>query len=347
MVAGQGPSSSKPKELMDKQEARKKALAAIKKQFGADIKSAQDTPNLEYQVIPTGSISLDKILGIGGYPKGRVIEIYGQNASGKSTLALHAIAECQKMGGLCCFIDAEQTFDPEYSAALGVDLSTMDLHRPNNGEEALEIVDILTQASVYDLIVIDSVAALVPTKELEGDMGDSHVALQARLMSQSLRKLVGALAKTGTTLIFLNQLRDKIGVMFGAKQTTSGGGALKFYSSVRLSISRIATLKSEDEVIGNRTRVKIEKNKCAGTAQHTCEFDLYANNAFGCGISRINELFEYGVKFNLIDKSGAWYSYNEHRLGQGKVQAVTALKEDKDMLRELESLVVQALNQGK
>ena len=330
-----------------KTKAREAALAAIKKKFGEEIKTAADTPNLEYETIPSGSIGLDKILGIGGYPKGRIIEIYGKNASGKTSLTLHAIAECQKDGGLCAFIDAEQTFDPAYASGCGVDLTTLDLSRPENGEEALEIVDTLTRAGAYDLIIVDSVAALVPTAELDGDMGKSHVALQARLMSQALRKLVGIVSKAGTMVVFLNQTRTNVGVMFGSNTTTSGGEALGFYSSVRLKVARIATLKEGDEVVGNRTRVTVEKNKCSGTAKHSCEFDMYSNNRFGCGISHIGELFEYGVNLGLIEKSGAWYSYKTTRLGQGKLKAVAALKQDQATISELEKLVRTAISPEK
>jgi recombination protein RecA len=331
-------------DLTKKQKARIAALASIKKKFGTSILSAADTPNLAYEIIPSGSIGLDKILGIKGYPKGRIVEIIGKNASGKTSIALHAIAECQRAGGLCAFIDAEQTFDSNYSSGIGVDLTTLDLHRPQNGEEALEIVDIMANSAAYDLVVIDSVAALVPEKELNGDVGASHIALQARLMSQSLRKLVGALARNGTTVIFLNQLRSKIGVMFGSNETTSGGNALGFYASVRLKVARIATLKFEDEVIGNRTKVTVDKNKCSGTAKHSCEFDMYANNKYGCGISKDNEIFEYGVKYNIITKAGAWFSLDGEQLGQGKLNAVEALKADKARYSRVEALVRQAIS---
>jgi len=327
----------------DKAKARAAALEAIRKKFGTEIKTAADTPNLEYEVIHSGTIGLDKSLGIGGYPKGRVIEIYGKNASGKTSLTLHAIAECQKEGGLCAFIDAEQTFDPVYASGCGVNLETLDLSRPDNGEEALEIVDTLTRAGAYDLIIVDSVAALVPTAELDGDMGKSHVALQARLMSQALRKLVGIVSKAGTMVVFLNQTRANVGVMFGSSTTTSGGEALGFYSSVRLKVARIATLKEGDEVVGNRTRVTVEKNKCSGTAKHSCEFDMYSNNKFGCGISHIGELFEYGVNLNLIEKAGAWYSYKGERLGQGKLKALATLEASPETVAELETLVQSVL----
>jgi len=311
---------------MDKAKSRDAALAAIEKAFGKGcISAADDYQAPDVQVIPSGSLGIDKLTGTGGYPRGRIIEIYGPNASGKTTLTLHAIAACQRVGGYCAFIDAEHTFHAGYAEAIGVDLSRLDLHKPATGEEALEAVDILTKSAAYDLIVIDSVSALVPQKEIEGEMGDSHVGLQARLMGQALRKLVGTMGKTGTTIIFLNQLRMKIGVMFGSPETTSGGESLKFYASLRLDVRRIGSIKVGEDVIGGRTRVKCVKNKLAGTSYATCEFDLYSNNEHGAGISYTGEVFEAAVNLGIIEKSGAWYAYGGERLGQGKVNALQEL----------------------
>lgn len=323
--------------------AREKALAEIKKKLGGIVTPAIKLKT-ETEVIPSGSLGIDKLTGIGGYPKGKIIELYGPEASGKTSLALHAIANCQKMGGRCVFIDAECTFHQEYSKAIGVDLDTLDLMRPDTGEEALEAVDILTRSAAYDLIVIDSVSALVPAAELKGEMGDSHVGLQARLMGQALRKLTGSVSKTGTTIIFINQLRMKIGVMFGSPEVTSGGKALSFYASLRLDIRRIGTLKKEGEVIGGRTRVKVKKNKLAGTAAHSIEFDMHSNNEWGAGISYIGEVFEAGVNLELVEKAGAWYEFESGQRFQGKDNAVRWLKENPEEFEKLNKNVRQGMH---
>ncbi len=316
---------------IDKDKARLAAMATIEKQFGKGaISTVADYKAPDVEVIPTGSLGLDKLTGIGGYARGRIIEIYGPNASGKTTLTLHAIAETQKMGGKCAFVDAEFAFDPKYAQAIGVDLEKLDLNKPENGEQALEVVDILTRSEAYDLIVIDSVSALVPQAEIEGEMGASHVGLQARLMGQALRKLVGTVAKTGTTIIFLNQLRMKIGVMFGSPETTTGGHSLEYYAALRIDVRRIGSInkgtKEEPDIIGGRTRVKIIKNKLAGTSYSTCEFNMYSNNEFGAGISYAGEVFEAAVKLGIIEKSGAWYSYAGEKLGQGQDNCMLMLK---------------------
>lgn len=323
---------------------REAALAAIKKKFGREVVAASDFNEPVTDVIPTGSLNLDIFTGIGGYPRGRVIEIYGPNASGKTTLTLHAIAAIQKQGGQAAFVDAECALDLNYAAAIGVDLSSLDYFRPETGEEALEVVETLTKSASYGLIVIDSVSALVPSKEVEGDIGDSHVGLQARLMGQALRKLTGAASKTGTTVMFLNQLRMKIGVMFGNPETTSGGNALAFYASLRLDVRRIGTLKSGDTAIGGRTRVKIIKNKLAGTAFNDMEFNMYSNNEHGAGISRDQEIFERAVHLGLVEKSGAWFSYQEQKLGQGSDNACAKLRESPDIMCELEQAIISQSN---
>jgi len=329
---------------MNKEAARQAAIAAIEKAFGKNtITAASDYAAPDVEVIPSGSLGIDFLSGIGGYARGRIIEIYGPNASGKTTLTLHAIAEAQKRGGKCAFVDAEHTFHHDYAQAIGVNLETLDLHNPDSGEEALEVVDILTKSTAYDLIVIDSVSALVPKKEIEGEMGDSHVGLQARLMGQACRKLAGSVSKTGTTVIFLNQLRTKIGVMFGSPETTSGGNSLAFYASLRLDVRRIGSIKSGDTVIGGRTRVKVVKNKLAGTSYATCEFDMYSNNEYGAGISYHGEVFEAAVKLGIIDKAAAWYSYNEERLGQGKDNAVLALKKHPEIFAVVDAAVRKEL----
>ncbi len=283
-------------------------------------------------VISTGSISLDTALGVGGIPRGRITEIYGPEASGKTSLTLHIIAEAQKAGGVAAFIDAEHALDPKYAQALGVDLDDLLLSQPDTGEQTLEIAEVLVRSGAVDVIVIDSVAALVPKAELEGDMGDSHMGLQARLMSQAMRKLTGVISKSNTSLIFINQIRLKIGVMFGNPETTTGGNALKFYSSVRLDIRRIAALKDSDKVIGNRTRVKIVKNKVAPPFKD-CEFDIL----YGYGISKVGDLLDLAVTHNLVQKSVTWFSYNEPRLGQGRANAQNFLKENPDLYAELEA----------
>jgi recombination protein RecA len=292
-------------------------------------------------VIPTGSIALDIALGIGGLPRGRVIEIYGPESSGKTTVALHAIASAQQMGGIAAFIDAEHALDPDYAQALGVDTDALLVSQPDTGEQALEITDMLIRSGALDIIVIDSVAALVPRAEIEGEMGDSHVGLQARLMSQALRKITGALNNSNTTAIFINQLREKIGVMFGSPETTTGGRALKFYSSVRLDVRRIETLKDGTDMVGNRTRVKVVKNKVSAPFKQA-EFDIM----WGTGISREGSLIDVGVEQSIIRKSGAWYTYEGDQLGQGKENSRTFLKEHPDVAAEIEKRILEKLGVG-
>jgi recombination protein RecA len=287
-------------------------------------------------VISSGAISLDLALGVGGYPRGRIVEIYGPESSGKTTLTLHAIAECQKKGGIAAFIDAEHALDPSYARKLGVNVDELLVSQPDHGEQALEIADTLVRSGAVDMIVIDSVAALVPRAEIEGEMGDSHVGLQARLMSQALRKLTGTVQKSATTLFFINQIRMKIGVMFGSPETTSGGNALKFYASQRLDIRRIGTIKVGDAAVGNRCRVKVVKNKLAPPFR-LCEFDIL----FGKGISRTGDVLDLGVEAGIINKSGAWYSYGEERVGQGRDNARTFLEEHPDILAAVERKLLQ------
>ena len=289
-------------------------------------------------VIPTGSISLNAALGVGGYPKGRIIEIYGPESSGKTTLAIHAIAEAQKAGGIAAFIDAEHAFDRFYAEKLGVDIDNLYISQPDNGEQALEIADQLIRSSAIDIIVIDSVAALTPKKEIEGDMGDSAVGLQARLMSQALRKLTSTISKTNTTCIFINQLREKIGVMFGNPETTTGGNALKFYASVRLDIRRVTSIKDGDNVIGNQVRVKIVKNKVAPPFRKA-EFEI----TFGEGISKIGEIVDLGVEYGIIKKSGSWFSYGESKLAQGRDAVKELLKDNPELCDELEAKIMSAI----
>ena len=325
---------------------RKKALAAalgqIERQFGkGSVMRLGQEGRAPIEVIPTGSVALDVALGIGGLPRGRIIEIYGPESSGKTTLALHAIASAQKAGGIAAIIDAEHALDPEYAKNLGVDIDALLVSQPDNGEQALEIADMLIRSGALDLIVIDSVAALVPRAEIEGEMGDSHVGLQARLMSQALRKITGALANSGTTAIFINQLREKIGVMFGSPETTTGGKALKFYASVRLDVRRIETLKDGSEAVGNRTRVKVVKNKMAPPFKQA-EFDMI----YGEGISREGGLIDMGVEHGFVRKSGAWYTYDGDQLGQGKENARTFLKDNPDLADELEKKIKTKLGIG-
>jgi len=289
-------------------------------------------------VIPTGSIALDVALGVGGLPRGRIIEIYGPESSGKTTLTLHAIANVQKQGGIAAFVDAEHALDPEYAKKLGVNIDELLVSQPDTGEQALEIADMLVRSGSVDLVVVDSVAALVPRAEIEGEMGDSHVGLQARLMSQALRKLTGGLNATGTTMIFINQLREKIGVFFGSPETTSGGKALKFYASVRLDIRRIETLKEGTDAVGNRTRVKVVKNKMAPPFKQA-EFDIL----YGTGISREGSLIDFGVEHNIVRKSGAWFTYETEQLGQGKENARKYLIENPDLAKEIEQKILDAL----
>ena len=290
------------------------------------------------EVIPTGSLGLDVALGVGGYPKGRIVEIYGPESSGKTTLAIHAIAEAQKQGGIAAFIDAEHAFDRFYAEKLGVDVDNLWISQPDNGEQALQIADQLISSSAVDILVGDSVAALTPKKEIEGDMGESAVGLQARLMSQALRKLTATIAKTNTCCIFINQLREKIGMMFGNPETTTGGNALKFYSSVRLDIRRVTSVKDGDNIIGNHVRVKVVKNKVAPPFRKS-EFDIM----FGVGINKIGEIVDLGVEYNIIQKSGSWFSYNGSKLAQGREATMTLLRDNPELCEELESLIKQAI----
>ncbi len=321
---------------MDKQKALDTALAQIEKAYGkGSVMRLGARESLNIEAISTGSIGLDVALGVGGIPKGRVIEIFGPESSGKTTLTLHAIAECQKTGGTCAFVDAEHALDPVYAKKLGVNVDELLISQPDAGEQALEIADTLVRSGAVDLLVIDSVAALVPKAELEGDMGDSHMGLQARLMSQALRKLTSNISRTNCTVIFINQIRHKIGVMFGSPETTTGGNALKFYASVRLDIRRIGALKDKDEVIGNQTRVKVVKNKVAPPFR-VVEFDIL----YGEGISRYGELIDLGVKADIIEKAGSWYSYNEQRIGQGKENARQFLKDNQAIAKEIRSKIM-------
>ena len=321
-------------------ENRKKALSAalgqIERQFGkgAVMRMGDDTAIRDIEVISTGSLALDIALGVGGLPKGRVVEIYGPESSGKTTLTLQVIAECQKTGGTAAFVDAEHALDPQYARALGVNVDDLLVSQPDTGEQALEIADMLVRSGAVDVVVVDSVAALTPKAEIEGEMGDSHVGLQARLMSQALRKLTANIKRSNTLVIFINQIRMKIGVMFGSPETTTGGNALKFYSSVRLDIRRIGAIKKGDEVVGNETRVKVVKNKVAPPFRQA-EFEIL----YGEGISRLGEVIDIGVKDGLVDKSGAWYSYKGDRIGQGKDNARQFLKEHPEMAAEIEEQI--------
>ena len=322
----------------DREKALESALAQIDKQYGkGSVMRLGDEVRVPLEVIPTGSIALDLALGIGGLPRGRVVEIYGPESSGKTTVALHAIANAQAGGGICAFIDAEHALDPEYAARLGVDTDSLLVSQPDNGEQALEIADMLVRSGALALIVIDSVAALTPRAEIEGEMGDSHVGLQARLMSQALRKMTGALAGAGTTAIFINQLREKIGVMFGSPETTPGGRALKFYSSVRLDIRRIESLKDGAEVVGNRTRVKVVKNKVSPPFRQA-EFDIM----YGQGFSREGSLIDLSVDLGIVKKSGAWFTYEGEQLGQGRENAKTYLKQNPEVMMEISDKVLIA-----
>ena len=317
-------------------------MGQIEKSFGRGaVMRLGDEVRAPIEVIPTGSIALDVALGIGGLPRGRVVEIYGPESSGKTTVALHAVANAQRNGGIAAFIDAEHALDPEYAKKLGVDTDALLVSQPDTGEQALEIADMLIRSGALDIIVIDSVAALVPRAEIEGEMGDSHVGLQARLMSQALRKITGALNSTGTTAIFINQLREKIGVMFGSPETTTGGTALKFYASVRLDVRRIETLKDGNEPVGNRTRVKVVKNKVSPPFKQA-EFDIL----YGLGISREGGLIDMGVDQGFVRKSGAWYTYDGDQLGQGKENARNFLKDNPDLTNELEKRIKEKLGIG-
>jgi len=323
----------------DRMKALETALGQIERQFGKGaIMKMGDQPPMRVNVIPTGSVGLDAALGVGGLPRGRVTEVYGPESSGKTTLALHIIANAQKTGGLAAFIDAEHALDPEYAAKLGINLDELLVSQPDFGEQALEITETLIRSGSIDVIVIDSVAALVPRAELEGDMGEAQMGLQARLMSQALRKLAGIIAKSNTCLVFINQIREKIGVMFGSPETTTGGRALKFYSSVRIDIRRIASIKQGEDIIGNRTRAKVAKNKVAAPFRKA-EFDIL----YGEGISLTGELLDLGVEYRLVQKSGSWYSCGETRLGQGREAARTFLKENPEMAADLEVQVREHL----
>ena len=327
----------------DANAARLKALQAtidkIEKDFGkGTIMKLGDQPQWDVQVIPSGSVALDHALGVGGYPRGRIIEIYGPESSGKTTLAIHAIAEAQKQGGIAAMIDAEHAFDRTYAKALGVNLETLLISQPDNGEQALEIADNLIRSGAVDIVVIDSVAALTPKAEIEGEMGDNKVGLQARLMSQALRKLTANISKTNTCCIFINQLREKIGVMFGNPETTTGGNALKFYASVRIDVRRVTQLKDGEEALGNRTRVKVVKNKMAPPFKKA-EFDI----VYGEGISKVGEVIDLGVEYNVISKSGSWFSYNDQKLAQGREATKQLLKDNPELCEEIEAKLRDAL----
>jgi recombination protein RecA len=327
----------------DKLKALHAAMDKIEKSYGkGSIMKMGDNAIEEIAVIPTGSVALNAALGVGGYPRGRVIEIYGPESSGKTTLAIHAIAEAQKAGGIAAFIDAEHAFDRFYAEKLGVDVENLWISQPDSGEQALEITEQLIRSSAIDIVVIDSVAALTPKAELEGEMGESKMGLQARLMSQALRKLTAAINKTNTTCIFINQLREKIGIMFGNPETTTGGNALKFYASVRLDIRRISQIKDGEEVIGNQTRVKVVKNKVAPPFRKA-EFDIM----FGAGISKTGELVDLGSELNIIKNSGSWYSYNDTKLGQGREAAKDCLRDNPELSDEIEAKIMDALKKKK
>lgn len=315
------------------------SMEKIEKTYGkGSVMKMGDRPEQEIEVIPTGSIGLDNALGVGGLPKGRIIEIFGPESSGKTTLAIHAIAESQKNGGIAAFIDAEHAFDPYYAKKLGVNIEELIMSQPDNGEQALEIADNLIRSGAIDIIVIDSVAALTPKSEIDGDMGDSKVGLQARLMSQAMRKLTSSISKANCCCIFINQLREKIGLTFGNPETTTGGNALKFYSSVRIDIRRSSSIKENEQVVGNRVKVKVVKNKVAPPFK-VCEFDLM----YGEGISRIGEIIDFGVQFDIIHKSGSWFSYGETKLAQGREKLVQVLKDNIELCDEIESRVRESL----
>jgi len=319
----------------EKAKALETALSQIERQFGkGTIMRMGDQAKVEVDVIPSGSLALDAALGIGGYPRGRIVEIYGPESSGKTTLALHAVAEAQRMGGTAAFVDAEHALDPSYAEKLGVNVDDLIVSQPDSGEQALEIVDMLTRSGALDIIVIDSVAALTPKAELNGEMGDSHVGLQARLMSQALRKLTGSISRSKTMVVFINQIRMKIGVMFGNPETTTGGNALKFYASVRLDVRRTGSIKKGEEVIGNETRVKVLKNKMAPPFKQA-EFSIM----YGEGVSHAGEVLDMGVQYNHVSKSGAWYAVGSDRIGQGRDNAITYLKEHPELLADIEAKV--------
>ncbi|MEH6475212.1 MAG: recombinase RecA [Sneathiella sp.] len=320
---------------MDKKKALEAAMSQIDRAFGkGSVMKLGQQDTMDIEAISTGSLGLDIALGIGGLPKGRIVEIYGPESSGKTTLALHVVAEAQKAGGICAFVDAEHALDPVYAGKLGVDIDELLISQPDTGEQSLEIADTLVRSGAIDVLVIDSVAALVPQAELEGEMGDTHVGLQARLMSQALRKLTGSISKSKCMVIFINQIRMKIGVMFGSPETTSGGNALKFYASVRIDIRRIGQVKNKDEIIGNQTRVKVVKNKVAPPFK-VVEFDI----VYGEGISKMGEILDLGVKAEIVEKSGSWYSYDSQRIGQGREQAKKYLLENTAMTDEIETKI--------
>ncbi len=329
--------------MSDKQRALEQALLHIERQFGkGSVMKLGDTPaKLNVEVIPTGTLALDVALGVGGLPRGRVIEIFGPESSGKTTVALHAIAEAQKMGGTAAFIDAEHALDPVYAGNLGVDIENLLVSQPDTGEQALEIAEALVRSGAIDIIVVDSVAALVPRAEIEGEMGDSHVGLQARLMSQALRKLIGAISKSRTTVIFINQIREKVGVIYGSPETTTGGRALKFYASIRLEVRKQESIKQGTEIIGNRTRVKVVKNKVASPFKKA-DFDIM----YGKGISKEGSILDLAVELKIVNKSGVWYSYGDNRLGQGRENVKEYFKEHPEITGEIELKIRQVLNAG-
>jgi len=329
--------------VSEKEKSLENTLAQIEKQFGKGsiMKLGEAAATVQIETISTGSIALDVALGVGGVPRGRVIEIYGPESSGKTTLTLHCIAEAQKAGGVAAFIDVEHALDPGYARNLGVDLDNLLVSQPDTGEQALDIAEMLVRSNAVDIIVIDSVAALVPRAEIEGDMGDAHVGLQARLMSQALRKLTAAISKSRTTMVFINQIREKVGVMFGSPETTSGGRALKFYASVRLDIRRLESIKNGTDVVGSRTRVKVVKNKVAPPFQ-LAEFDIM----YGKGISKTGDLIDIGLKHEIIGKSGSWYTYGDQRIGQGRENAKAYLDEHPDVAQELEAKIRGMLTRG-
>ncbi|MFA5676756.1 MAG: recombinase RecA [Christensenellales bacterium] len=321
----------------EKQKALEMALTQIEKQFGkGSVMKLGDAASVPVSTIPTGCLELDIALGVGGVPRGRIIEIYGPESSGKTTVALHMVAEAQKRGGAAAFVDAEHALDPMYAKNLGVDTDNLYVSQPDTGEQALDITEALVRSGAIDIIIIDSVAALVPKAEIDGEMGQSHVGLQARLMSQALRKLAGIVSKSNTIAVFINQLREKVGVMFGSPETTPGGRALKFYSSVRLDVRRVETIKSGDEIIGNKTRIKVAKNKVAPPFK-TAEFDIY----YGEGISAESSVLSLGVEAGIIKKSGSWFSYNDTRIGQGKDNARLYIKENKDVFDAVRSAILK------
>ncbi len=327
--------------MMEKQKALEMALSQIEKQFGkgAVMKLGDAAAKISISTIPSGCLELDYALGVGGIPRGRIIEIYGPESSGKTTIALHAIAEAQKLGGTAAFIDAEHALDPVYAENLGVDVDELYISQPDTGEQALEIAEALCRSGAIDIVVIDSVAALVPKAELEGDMGDSHVGLQARLMSQALRKLTGVVSKSNTIVIFINQLREKVGVMFGNPETTTGGKALKFYASIRMDVRKLDTIKNGTEFVGSRTRIKVVKNKVSPPFK-TAEFDII----YGEGISRESSVLDMAVEHKIVSKTGAWYSYNDMRMAQGRDNARLFLKDNKELCAEIEAKVREKLN---